>query len=109
MSTSGSESSTPSLPSLEEVADLALGEVYIRLKDPAQAGTLPGTHLLQLALFGAKVKKENEKPVEEVKEMDVFSIVENSDLPPERKKEIIDRERKQLAERMSRLDALEDK
>jgi hypothetical protein len=103
---SGSESNTPSSPSLEDVADLALGEVYVRLKDPDSAKTLPGTHLLQLALFGAKLKQEKEKPIEEVS-MDALSIIENSDLPPERKQEIIERERKALQARLNKLDELE--
>jgi hypothetical protein len=91
---------------LEDVADLALGEVYVRLKDPDSAKTLPGTHLLQLALFGAKLKQEKEKPIEEVS-MDALSIIENSDLPPERKQEIIERERKALQARLNKLDELE--
>jgi hypothetical protein len=39
--------------------------------------------------------------------MDALSIIENSDLPPERKQEIIERERKALRARLNKLDELE--
>jgi hypothetical protein len=89
--------------SLSQLDRLATGELLRRLEDDEEAAKLPGTGLLNLVLLIQKQKEPEKKP-EDTADLDVLEIVKNTDLPEERKQELIKAERERLTERLRELE-----
>lgn len=92
---------------LEQLERLIEDELLRRLKDPDAAKELPAHSLARLYDSVTKHKKPEEGPTVETVEMDVFEMVDGTELPPERKQELIRAERARLQERLVRLGDLE--
>jgi hypothetical protein len=76
----------------------SLQELLRRLDDPEQAAKLPGTGLLNLGVAAVKMMQPQKKQDEEI-ELDILDIINKTDLPEERKRELLAAELGQLETR----------
>ena len=90
---------------LDALEKLAHDELERRLKDPEERAKLPGTGLLNLYLIFAK-QKEPKKVEEEDVDLDVLEMIAATDLPADRKAELVEQERARLRERLEALEEL---
>ncbi len=87
---------------LAELERLIEDELLRRLQDPKAAAELPAHSLARLYDSVTKAKKPDEKE-EDTVEQDILEILENTDLPADRKLELITKERERLNERIDTL------
>lgn len=91
---------------LEELERLIEDELLRRLQNPADAAELPAHSLARLYDSVTKAKKPDRQEAEDEGEQDLFDLIQNTQLPEERKRELVQAEAKRLTERMERLNGI---
>lgn len=92
---------------IEDLEALAKAELLKRLKDPAEARKLAATGLLNLVIVFEK-QKPPEKPQDDSVDLDPLEVIAATDLPDDRKRELIEQELVKMDERrVALLGALE--
>lgn len=92
--------------SLEKVAENVLRELNRRAGDPILAAEIPGTALFQLATRFATLLEEKAANARDEEAPPTLAeiVAGTAQLPPERKREILERERGVLEEELSWID-----
>lgn len=75
-------------PTFDEMGDALLRELWRRIKDPVAVKDLPGAQLMRLSQEYLKLKT-NKPREEERQQFDIAALVENANVPLERKLELL--------------------